>query len=76
MSVAEHLPAHGSSLYGWKSEGVETVFWGGEVRPAAVSPVGSGAEGVRVVFAVTGGELVMGRGSMVGVRACEMGRLG
>lgn len=46
------------------------------MRPAAVSPVGSGAEGVRVVFAVTGGEVVMGSGSMVGVRACEMGRLG
>lgn len=66
---------HGSSLYGWKSEGVETVLCGGEVRPA-VPLVGSGVAGVRVVLAETGGEVVMARGSRVGVRACDIGRLG
>lgn len=67
---------HGSSLYGWKSEGVEMVLCGGEVRPAGVPLVDSGAAGVRVVFDETGGEVVMAKGSRVGVRACEMGRLG
>ena len=52
------------------------VLCAGEVRPPAASLVGSETVGVRVVFAVTGGEVVMGRGSRVGVRACEMGRLG
>lgn len=67
---------HGSSLYGWKSEGVEMVLWGGEVRPAGVLLVDSGAAGVRVVLDEAGGEVVMAKGSRVGVRACEMGRLG